>query len=56
MIEVHDRPQDALSDGAQAVLPAELKKIIKVSDLVHKAIRESESPFSSDVSNAPGRT
>src|SRR5579872_1097435 len=56
MIEVHDRPQDALSDGAQAVLPEELKKIIKISDLVHKTIRESESPFSSDVVNGSGRS
>jgi 3-deoxy-7-phosphoheptulonate synthase len=55
MIEVHDRPQDALSDGAQAVLPSDLKKIIKISDLVHKAIRESDSPFSSDLTNGTGR-
>ena len=51
MIEVHDRPQEALSDGAQAVLPEELEKIIKVSDIVYKAISESDSPFSSDVKN-----
>lgn len=55
MIEVHDRPQEALSDGAQAVLPRELEKIIKVSDLVYKTIRDSESPFSSDIRNGTGR-
>ncbi len=54
MIEVHDRPQEALSDGAQAVLPQDLKKIIKVSDLVYRAIRESDSPFSSDIKNGSG--
>jgi 3-deoxy-7-phosphoheptulonate synthase len=55
MIEVHDRPQEALSDGAQAVLPQDLKKIIKVSDLVFKTIRDSDSPFSSDVKNGNGQ-
>ena len=55
MVEVHDRPQEALSDGPQAVLPAELNKIIKVCDQIHKTIRESASPFSSDVANGTGR-
>ena len=54
MIEVHDRPQEALSDGAQAVLPSELEKIIKISDLVYKTIQGSGSPFSSDVKNGTG--
>lgn len=56
MIEVHDRPQEALSDGPQAVLPEELKRIIKVCDSIHKTIRESDSPFSSDIANANGRS
>jgi len=51
MVEVHDRPQEALSDGAQAVLPQDLKKIIKISDLVYKTIRDSDAPFSSDLRN-----
>ncbi len=51
MIEVHDRPQEALSDGPQAVLPQDLKKILRVCDTVHKAISDSDSPFSSDVTN-----
>lgn len=51
MIEVHDRPQEALSDGAQAVLPQDLEKIIKTSNVLFKTIRESESPFLSDVRN-----
>ena len=54
MIEVHDRPQEALSDGAQAVLPHELENIIKISDIVYKTIRDSESPFSSDLKNGTG--
>ena len=55
MIEVHDRPQEALSDGPQAVLPEELSRIIKVSDLLYKTIRSSEIPFSSDIKNGTGR-
>ena len=54
MIEVHDRPAEALSDGAQAVLPQELKKIIRICNTIHKTISESESPFSSDVLNGNG--
>ena len=54
MIEVHDRPQEALSDGAQAVLPHDLERIIKTSNVLYKTIRESESPFSSDVKNGNG--
>jgi len=54
MVEVHDKPQEALSDGAQAVLPQDLKKIIKVSDLVYKTIRDSDAPFSSDIRNGSG--
>ena len=38
MIEVHDRPDEALSDKEQAITPGELKKIIndvkKISEIV----------------------
>ena len=51
MIEVHDRPQEALSDAAQAISPELLAKIIRVCNLLHKTISESEAPFSSDVVN-----
>lgn len=54
MIEVHDRPQEALSDGAQAVLPQDLKKIIRISDTVYKTIRDSDASFSSDIRNGNG--
>ena len=56
MIEVHDRPQEAMSDGPQAVLPEELKKIIKICNTIHKTISESDSPFSDDVANSNGRS
>ncbi len=55
MIEVHDRPQEALSDGVQALPPHELKGIIRTCNLVYKTISESEVPFSSDIANGNGQ-
>ncbi len=49
MIEVHDRPNEALSDANQSIEPALLARIIKSCDLVYKTINESDSPFSSDL-------
>ena len=49
MIEVHDRPEEALSDGAQALLPSKLAPIIRTCNLLHETISESELPFSSDL-------
>lgn len=51
MIEVHDRPQDALSDGAQALDPEQLNGIIKTCNLLHRTIIGSELPFSGDLRN-----
>jgi 3-deoxy-7-phosphoheptulonate synthase len=51
MIEVHDRPQEALSDGAQAIGPKLLARTIRVCNLLYKTISESEAPFSSDLVN-----
>ncbi len=51
MIEVHDRPLEALSDGAQALDPKQLGMVIRTCNLLHKTISESEAPFSSDFSN-----
>ncbi len=55
MIEVHDRPQEALSDGAQALLPHQLNGLIRTCNLLHKTISESELPFSSDLANGTGQ-
>ena len=38
MIEVHDRPDEALSDGAQAIDPAELSKIIEVCNRLYRTL------------------
>jgi 3-deoxy-7-phosphoheptulonate synthase len=40
MIEVHNKPEDALSDGPQMVLPFELKRIISVCDRIYELNRE----------------
>lgn len=55
MIEVHDRPSEALSDANQAVAPEELEKIIAISKLVHKTIMDSEAAFSGDLANGTTR-
>jgi 3-deoxy-7-phosphoheptulonate synthase len=49
MIEVHDRPQEALSDGAQALHPKQLAGIIRTCNLLHKTISGSDLPFSGDL-------
>lgn len=51
MIEVHDRPEEALSDGAQALQPSQLAPIIRTCNTLYKTISQSEVPFSSDVAN-----
>jgi 3-deoxy-7-phosphoheptulonate synthase len=48
MIEVHDRPHEALSDANQAIDAKTLQKIIRVCNLIHRTVSESESPFSND--------
>ena len=39
MIEVHDKPEEALSDGAQAVIPKELGKIFETCDLLYHTLK-----------------
>ena len=38
MIEVHYDPQESLVDGAQAITPKELEKVIKACDNIHEII------------------
>ena len=51
MIEVHDRPHEALSDANQALPAEDLRNIISISKLIHRTIVGSEAPFSGDISN-----
>ncbi len=51
MIEVHDRPHEALSDANQSIEPELLAKIIRICDTLYRTINESESPFSGDLNN-----
>ncbi|MDG6983923.1 MAG: 3-deoxy-7-phosphoheptulonate synthase [Nitrososphaerota archaeon] len=55
MIEIHDRPQEALSDGAQALLPKQLGSIIRTCNMLYRTINESETPFSGDLRNENGQ-
>jgi 3-deoxy-7-phosphoheptulonate synthase len=40
MIEVHYDPKEALVDGAQAIIPEELEKVIKACNNVHQVMSE----------------
>ncbi len=42
MIEVHYKPEEALSDSAQMILPSELKKIITVCNKIYDLNSNSE--------------
>jgi 3-deoxy-7-phosphoheptulonate synthase len=56
MIEVHDKPHEALSDANQALAPEHLAKIIRVSKVLHETIAKSETPFSEDVTNGASQS
>ena len=38
MIEVHDRPGEALSDAAQALLPDEFRKVVEACNSIYTAM------------------
>jgi 3-deoxy-7-phosphoheptulonate synthase len=40
MIEVHDDPSQALVDGAQAILPKDLEKVIKACNNIHETVNQ----------------
>jgi len=40
IIDVHDRPKEALCDGPQAISPTELKEIIQTSNQLYKIVRK----------------
>jgi 3-deoxy-7-phosphoheptulonate synthase len=43
MIEVHYDPSEALVDGAQSILPAELERTIKACDNIHALVNQGRS-------------
>jgi 3-deoxy-7-phosphoheptulonate synthase len=49
MIEVHDRPHEALSDANQSIQPEQLDQIIKICNTIYRTISGSDTPFSSDL-------
>jgi len=43
MVEVHDHPEQALSDGPQALLPDMFKRLVAEVHAIHKVIAEAEA-------------
>ncbi|MCK5456892.1 MAG: 3-deoxy-7-phosphoheptulonate synthase, partial [Melioribacteraceae bacterium] len=41
MIEIHDRPEEALSDGPQALLPKEYIELVQEMQMIAKAIKRT---------------
>ena len=41
LIEIHPRPDEALCDGPQALLPSELETLISKASIVAKAVGRS---------------
>ena len=41
LVEIHPRPEEALCDGPQALLPSELESLIKKASIVGKAVGRS---------------
>ena len=41
LIEIHPRPEEALCDGPQALLPSELEALISKASIVAKAVGRS---------------
>jgi 3-deoxy-7-phosphoheptulonate synthase len=41
LIEIHPRPDEALCDGPQALLPTELKQLIDKASIVAQAVGRS---------------
>lgn len=55
LLEVHDQPEEALSDGRQALSPEEFKKLVPVLGGLHESIRSLESRSGGAVASARGR-
>jgi 3-deoxy-7-phosphoheptulonate synthase len=45
MVEVHNHPEHALSDGPQALLPDMFRRLVAEVHAIHKAIAETETSF-----------
>jgi 3-deoxy-D-arabino-heptulosonate 7-phosphate (DAHP) synthase len=47
MIEVHYDPKESLVDGAQAIVPEELEKVIKACNNIHDIVVKDNSKLKS---------
>jgi 3-deoxy-D-arabino-heptulosonate 7-phosphate (DAHP) synthase len=43
MVEVHNHPEQALSDGPQALLPDMFRQLVADVHAIHKVIAEADS-------------
>lgn len=53
IVEMHPRPEEALSDGEQSIDPATLRRLVHQSRVVRAALRESASLPLDDTAAAP---
>lgn len=56
IVEMHPRPDEALSDGDQSIDPATLRRLVHQGRVVHTALRESASLPLDDTAAAPFTT
>jgi 3-deoxy-D-arabino-heptulosonate 7-phosphate (DAHP) synthase len=49
MVEVHNHPEQALSDGPQALLPSMFKQLVNEVHSIHRVIAEAEANVSTSL-------
>ena len=55
MVEVHNHPEKALSDGPQALLPEMFKQLVEEVHAIHRVIQEAEHRASGEPAAAPSQ-
>ena len=54
LLEVHDQPEEALSDGRQALSPEEFKQLVPVLNGLHDSLRSVDSRSGGAVASTRG--
>lgn len=54
LIEVHDQPEEALSDGSQALTPDQFRRLVPEVHQIHSTLNGGESAVADDLVNASG--
>jgi 3-deoxy-7-phosphoheptulonate synthase len=55
MVEVHNHPEKALSDGPQALLPEMFKQLVEEVHAIHRVIQEAENRASGEPAAGPSQ-